>query len=253
VNDIAVNYLVIYFLVFCRVGTAFMFMPAVSGPRYPALVRVLLSLAISIALTPLVQQRMSLSNPVDSGALEIISILVEISLGLMIGFWGLCFIYGARFAGTFIVNMIGLAGIPGQPVDEQDPSSHLVTLLSLGTTALIFASDGHLMSIKALVASYDHLPFGQIHSPATAMSQTLMVLRSTFVVALQVSSPFLLLTVVVNFALGLANRMTPQLSVYFAFTGVLTIVSMVVLANISPNVLMWSVVAYQNFLLENFN
>jgi flagellar biosynthesis protein FliR len=253
VNATAANLLVVYFLVFCRVGTAFMFMPALGGPRYPALVRVLLSLAVSLALTPMIQHKMSFSNAGNSGALIVNYVLVEISFGLIIGFWGLCFIYGARFAGTFIVNMIGLAGIPGQPVDEQEPSSHLVTLLSLGTTALIFASDGHLMSIKALIASYDQLPFGRIHSPATALSQTLVVLRNTFIVALQVSSPFLLLTVVVNFALGLANRMTPQLSVYFAFTGVLTIVSLVGLAALSPNILMWSVVAYENFLVENFN
>jgi flagellar biosynthesis protein FliR len=239
------NLFIVYFLVFCRVGTAFMFMPAVSGPRYPALVRVLLSLAISMALTPLVQGKMS-------GAFNLSNMLIEIAIGLMIGFWGFCFIYGARFAGTFIVNAIGLAGIPGQPIDEQEASSHLATLLSLGTTALIFASDGHLMSIKALVASYDQLPFGELLSPAIAMSKTLDVLGNTFLIALQVSSPFVLLTVVVNFALGLANRLTPQLSVYFAFTGVLTIISLAVLAAMSPNLLMWSVVAYENFLVESF-
>lgn len=244
------NWFVGYFLVVCRVGLAFAAMPALSGPRYPALVRVLLALAVSAAIAPLVVKPEQVPDASNSGIA--IYVLSEIAVGFVLGFWGFCFIHAARFAGTFIINAIGLAGIPGQGVDDQDGESHIVSLLSMGFTALVLASGLHLITIQALVGSYDTIPSGKFLDFEWAMPRMVSILSQTSVVSLQMASPFIVLTIVVNLALGIANRMTPQLSVYFAFTGLLTMVSLVVLAIVSPTMLLLAVDAYRGFLTNGF-
>ncbi len=244
------NWFVGYFLVVCRIGLAFGTMPALSGPRYPALVRVLLALAVSAAIAPIVVKPEQIPDPSNSGIA--IYVLSEVAVGFVLGFWGFCFIYAARFAGNVIINAIGLAGIPGQGVDDQDGESHIVSLLSMGFTALVLASGLHLVTIQALVSSYDTIPAGKFFDWEWAMPRMASILSQTSVVSLQMASPFIVLTIVVNLALGIANRMTPQLSVYFAFTGLLTMVSLVVLSIVSPTMLLVAVDAYRDFLTNGF-
>ncbi len=245
-TQLASNYFFGFFLVFCRSGLVLASLPGLSGARYPVNVRLLLALAISQAITPFVSgQHLSADQSVST----IINLIFsEIAIGFMIGFWTYTFVYSARFAGTFINSAIGLSGIPGQPIDEQEPSNHIATLLSLGVTALIFATNLHLVSIQGLARSYQILPIGETFSPNWSMQRTLGVLQNSFVTGLQCGAPFVVLTICVNLALGIANKMTPQLSVYFAFSGIVLLASLVVLAYLIPSLLMIPVNAYENFL-----
>ena len=92
------------------------------------------------------------------------------------------------------------------------------------------------------------MPIGQALSLPWSMQRTLAVLQGSFVAGLQCGSPFVVLSIVVNLALGLANKMTPQLSVYFAFSGIVLIASLATLAYLSPKLLMIPVNAYDNFI-----
>ena len=240
------TYFQTFFLVFCRTGLIFLYLPGLSGPRYPLNVRLIMALAVSQSITPFVMGE-NLQTDFASTRL-LLNICSELATGFVIGFWTFTFVYGARFAGTFINSAIGLSGIPGQPIDEQESSNNIAVILSLGTTALIFATDLHLVSIEGLVRSYQALPIGQALSLPWSMQRTMEVLQGSFVAGLQCAAPFVVLSIVVNLALGLANKMTPQLSVYFAFSGIVLIASLVTLAYLSPKLLMIPVNAYDNFI-----
>lgn len=222
-----------------------MSLPGMNGPRYPMNVRLIFALAVSQSITPFLIGRHLLADLKTS--MLLLNVLSELTAGFIIGFWVFTFIYAARFAGTFINSAIGLSGIPGQPIDEQEASNNIATFLSLGTTALIFATNLHLISIEGIVKSYETLPIGRAVSLSWSMQRTLEVLQGSFVAGLQCGAPFVILTIVVNLALGLANKMTPQLSVYFAFSGIVLIASLVALAYLSPRLLMIPVNAYDNF------
>ena len=180
------------------------------------------------------------------------AILVELIAGFVIGFWCSCFIYILRFAGSFVVNMIGLAGIPGQPIDEAEPSTPLATLLTMALTALIFATGLHLQSLEAMIQSYRIFPLGIVIAPQMPAQTTTEVLSRCFFLGLQFSSPFLVFSIIWNFALGLANRMTPQLSVYFAFSGLLTVISLAILSLVAPKLLYIPLSAYEDFITSGF-
>nr|WP_281432947.1 flagellar biosynthetic protein FliR [Aestuariivirga litoralis] len=245
------NYFIGYFLVVCRIGIAFASMPALSGPRYPMMVRMLLALAVSAAIAPFVVKPDGASlSPENSDVVW--KVLSEVVVGFVFGFWGYCYIHAARFAGAFIVNAIGLSGIPGTPVDDPESGGQVTGLISMGFTALVFATDLHFVTIQALIGSYDTIPLGQFLDMQWAMPRMLQILSRSSVVALQMASPFIVLSIVINLGLGIANKMTPQLSVYFAFTGLVTFVSLVVLAIVSPTILLLAVDAYREFITSGF-
>lgn len=249
-NWLTDQFLFNYFLVFCRIGIAFGLMPALGGARYPLIVRLLFALGVSLSLTPLVSATHQLPAMGDSDKIR--AIFFEIIAGFVIGFWSSCFIYILRFAGSFVVNLIGLAGIPGQPIDEAEPSTPITTLLSMALTALVFATGLHLQSVDALVQSYRVFPLGVAIAPQFPAQTTTEVLSRSFFLGLQFSSPFLVFSIIWNFALGLANRMTPQLSVYFAFSGLLTVISLGILALVAPKLLYIPLSAYEDFLQSGF-
>ncbi len=249
-NWLTDQFLFNYFLVFCRIGIAFGLMPALGGARYPVMVRLLFALGLSLSLTPLVSAINQLPTTGDSDKIR--AIFFEVIAGFVLGFWCSCFIYILRFAGSFVVNMIGLAGIPGQPIDEAEPSTPIATLLSMTLTALIFATGLHLQSLDAMVQSYRIFPLGAVIAPQLPAQTTTEVLSRCFFLGLQFSSPFLVFSIIWNFSLGLANRMTPQLSVYFAFSGLLTVISLAILALVAPKLLYIPLSAYEDFLTSGF-
>jgi flagellar biosynthetic protein FliR len=157
-----------------------------------------------------------------------------------------------KFAATYTVNAIGLGGVPGQPLADQEAESTVSSILSLGFIALILATDLHFATIKALLSSYALVPMGEILDVRLTMPRTLTILSRTSVISLQMASPFMVLSVIMNFALGVANRLTPQLSVFFAFTGLLTMASLAVLAAASPTMLLIATDAYREFLERGF-
>jgi flagellar biosynthesis protein FliR len=225
-------------------------MPALGGTRIPPMVRLLFALAIALSLTSLVKAASAVQGM--SSTQQVLAIFFELATGLLIGFWSFCFLHVIRFAGTIVVNTIGLAGIPGQPIDEQEPSSHIATLLSLAVTALIFATDLHLQSVEAIVESYRMFPLGAALVLQFSARTTAEILSRTFYLGLQFASPFLVFSVIWNISLGLANKMTPQLSVYFAFSGLLTFVSLAILALVAPRLLYVPLNAYADFLTNGF-
>ncbi len=216
-------------LVLCRLGGCLILAPGFSSPRFPVQVRILLAVALSLALSPLLWDEL---RPVvsNAGSAARIQLMVSESLfGLLIGLMARVFILAVQFAGTAIANMIGLAGIPGIPLDEAESGSPLATLLSSATVLLIISAGLHLEFIRAMLDSYSIVPAGTSYAAQQSAMNLVQALAETSLMALRLMSPFLAYAVIVNVALGLANRFTPQISVYHASTGLVMLGGFVLL------------------------
>ena len=88
-------------------------------------------------------------------------------------------------------------------------------LMTLTATAMIFISNQHWEVLRGLAASYKALPPGGPMDVVSAVERLSEQLDTTFVLALRIVSPFVVYTVVVNLAIGLVNKLTPQIPVYF--------------------------------------
>ena len=241
---------VLAFFIFCRVGTAFMLLPAFSSTRFPIFVRIIIAIAISVSFVPyLAGQAPRVEALLASGG-GLLALITEMAAGLAIGFAGYCYLHAVRFAGIFITNMIGLAGIPGQPIEGSEPSSHVSNLLNLAATALIFSTGLHLLSIGALLETYQTFPVGEVFELRSFTDSLLVPLRDTSLLVLQISSPFIVFTVLVNFALGVAGKMTPRVSTYFALTGAIIMGGVFLLAIAAPQLLSVATNAYGDWLMR---
>lgn len=206
-------------LLFCRMGGCILLAPGLSSPRVPVQVRLFVAVAISTTVFPLLNKGLVEDLSAIPAEQHIFLIMRETAIGVLIGFMARCFFLALQFAATSISNFIGLAGIPGVPLEEGDTGSPLATLASSAAIAIVFAMGLHMELLKAVIDSYSVLPLGVPVPAELALSKVLAALGETWLLALSLAGPFLLYGVIVNFALALGNRFAQQVSIYHATTG----------------------------------
>ena len=69
--------------------------------------------------------------------------------------------------------------------------------------------------MRALVASYTALPVNELFAAEIGLVGVADTFSGTFILALQLGSPFIVYALIVNLAIGFANKLMPQIPVYF--------------------------------------
>lgn len=203
------------FLVFCRVGGCLLLAPGLSNARVSVQVRLFLAVAVSLALTPVLLETVRpVASPADPAGL-LSAVGGEILVGILIGFLARLFLAALQTLAVAAGQAVGLGGMPASPMLDEEPVPAMATLFTLTATALVFVFDLHWELLRGLVASYGALPPGQGIDPGGSLGEVADQLTDTFLLALRVMSPFLLFAVVVNFAIGLVNKLTPQIPAFF--------------------------------------
>lgn len=203
------------FLLFCRIGCCLMLMPGFSSSRVPPQVRLFIAVAVTLALSPLLLPKLRTALP-DAPAMRVLVLLVsECAIGILIGVMGRVFFLALQFMGSAAAMFIGLGNMPGPAVEEVEPAPVLATLITLTATLLFFLTDQHWEVLRALIASYSALPITEPLAVAFNLSKLADAVASAFLLALQISAPFIVYSLIINFMVGLANRLTPQIPVYF--------------------------------------
>lgn len=203
------------FLLFCRIGACLMVIPGFGSSRIPMRIRLFIALAVSLALSPLLAPDIQASLPDETLGTVARFIGAELLSGLFIGFLGRIFLAALETLTTLVSMAIGLSNMPGMPIEGGDALPPVANLFTLTATAMVFITDQHWEILRGLVSSYEVIPAGQPLSALTSLEQFAEQLARTFVLALRVVSPFIVYTVVVNLAIGLINKLTPSIPVYF--------------------------------------
>lgn len=203
------------FVLFCRIGATMMLMPGISSAQIPAQVRLFLAVAISLALAPLLLDsvRGLVAGAEPAGLLWLIA--GELLVGIMIGLLARIFFIALQALASAVAAAIGYSGIPGTQIEESEPVPALVSLITVSAVVLMFQTDLHWEVLRGIAASYSVLPPASAFESRFGLTQVADQLSETFLVALRISSPFLIYAVVVNFAVGITNKLIPQISVYF--------------------------------------
>lgn len=203
------------FLLFCRIGACLMVIPGFGSSRVPARVRLFVALAVSLALSPLLAPGMQAALPDEQLGTVAYFIGTELLTGAFIGFLGRIFLAALETLTTLVSMAIGLSNMPGMPIDGTDSIPPVASLFTVTATAMVFITNQHWEILRGLAASYEAIPPGQPLAAVTGLEQFAEQLGRTFLLALRVCSPFIVYTVVVNFAIGLINKLTPTIPVYF--------------------------------------
>jgi flagellar biosynthesis protein FliR len=203
------------FVVFCRIGGCLMLVPGYSSVNVPVQVRLFVALVTTFALAPLL---VAMLRPllVDASPLTLgLLISSELLVGSIIGLGGRVFFLALQTMATVMASGIGLSNIPGTQVGDTDPAPALVPLIMAAVTTLFFITDQHWQVLRGLMNSYEVWHPGERLAGDMALTQLLNRLSDAFVLTLRISSPFIVYSVIVNFSLGLINKLTPTIPVYF--------------------------------------
>lgn len=214
-SDAAALAVAVVFLLFCRVGGCLMLMPGFSSPRVPPQIRLFIAISITLALAPLLYESVGKALPNLEPQRFALLIATETMTGAVIGMTGRIFFMALQFAGTAIAMFIGFGAVGDVGVDTGEPQPAIATLLTITATVLVFISDLHWEMLRGLVASYSVLPVSEPFEPRFALSQLADTTAEAFVLALRITSPFIVFSIAVNLLFGLANKLTPQIPVYF--------------------------------------
>jgi flagellar biosynthetic protein FliR len=203
------------FILFCRIGGCLLMMPGFCSPRIPVQVRLFIAIAVTLTITPIiltpVQTLLAGASPIVLARLFIWETLI----GIMIGLLGRLFFLALETIAMAMAMAIGLASVLGSPFEEGDPMPPIVNLITLAATVLLFATDQHWEVFRGLIASYTAMPVADGFGAQFSLIQLTEGLSRSFFVALRIGSPFIIFSIVVNVAIGLTNKLVPQIPVYF--------------------------------------
>lgn len=204
------------FVLFCRVGAALMLMPGISSIRIPAQVRLFLAVGITLALTPMLLPAVRAATDAASAPVDLVRLISsELFIGILIGFLARLFFLMLQGLASVVSMAIGYGTMPGAPVEEVEAVPALTSLITLSATVLLFAMELHWEVLRGLAISYSVLPPEEGLGAQFGLIQVADRLSEALFLTLRISSPFIIYAVVVNLATGIANKLTPQIPVYF--------------------------------------
>jgi flagellar biosynthetic protein FliR len=218
VTEASSEILVGIFLIFCRVGGCLLIAPGFSSFRIPMQVRLFIALTTSLALAPVLLTKISAGATDLAPATMLVSIVSELLTGLLIGLLGRVYFLALQTMLSAVAMALSLGGMPGTPIDEAEPLPPISSFIMMAATAILFFTDLHWELYRGIVESYTRLPMGVGFGTRLSLNQLVDQITAAFVLALRISSPFILYSVIVNLAVGLTNKLTPQIPVYFLAT-----------------------------------
>ena len=188
--DYLPNIAAIFMLMFARMGTMVMLLPALGESTIPTRFRLTIALALTIVLYPVGSQY----YPADltSNTYRMIALLFgELAIGFGIGLCAKMITSVLQIAGMIMANQSGLAFALGTDFANQGQQGALFgNFLSILGITLVFVSDSHFLVIAALHDSFTIFPPG-LAPPVGDFSQNATeTVAHVFSIAVRMSAPF---------------------------------------------------------------
>ncbi|HEY8096041.1 MAG TPA: flagellar biosynthetic protein FliR [Methylobacter sp.] len=194
-----------------RISAMFVSVPLFSIRAVPARVRLILSVAITIVVMPLLPPLPPVEMFSYSGFMMAIA---QVMIGLTSGFILQLVFSAVVFAGQGIALSMGLGF--SMMVDPQNGQQvPVIAQFYTVTTTLIFITlDGHLLLIQMLLDSFKTLPIGIESIDKAGIWSILAWSSRMFAGGLLLAMPVIASLLLVNIIFGVAARAAPQLQIF---------------------------------------
>lgn len=212
-NAVVIQELWPYFLVGARIAGAMFALPGFSEAFVNGRVRFFIGLGLTLIITPMLAD--SLAQATVGSYHAILLLMGEFFVGIFIGLVAKVVMSALDVAGTVIGFQMSLANAFVFNPTQASQGNIIGVFLSLTALVLIFVMDLHYYMIVGLYESYDIITPGQM-LPFESFSQLMIeVVSKSFMVGAKIAAPFIILGTTVIMALGLLNRLMPQVQIYF--------------------------------------
>ncbi len=236
-----------YLILFARIGSMMMLMPALGEQTIPARMRLSFALAFTLVVFPLLSGELPPMPEALGGMVGLL--LHEIAVGLIIGAIIRLSVLATQVAGSIVAFQTGLSGaLAADPTQAGVQGAIFASFLSFLGITLIFATDLHHMALAAIFDSY------QVFTPTDPLmfdDTAQLVVRTVsgaFSVGVQISAPFIVFGLVFNLGAGILARLMPQLQVYFVLMPANIIVGLVLFAILLSMMMGWYLTSFENHL-----
>jgi flagellar biosynthetic protein FliR len=217
-----------------RISAMFVAVPLFSIKAVPARVRLILSVAITFVVIPLLPP----FQAVELFSYEGMRVAIQqIMIGLSSGFIVQLVFAAVVFAGQSIALSMGL-GFASMVDPQNGQQVPVVAQLYFISTTLIFLSlDGHLLLIKMMLDSFSSLPIGVDGIDKAGIWTIIAWSSRLFAGGLLLAMPVIASLLLVNISFGVATRAAPQLNIFSVGFPVTLMLGILLMWLTLPNVL----------------
>jgi len=239
----------VYLAVFARLSAMIMTFPALGSQSMPQQIRLVVALALTIIVTPLV----TLGYPQIPTALfgMVLFIGAEVLIGLVIGGIVRLVMSATQVAGTLIAFQSGLAFAQNFDPTQGVQGALFGTFLSLVAVTIIFATDLHHLMIAALYDSYVLFPAGGQWPWGQFVELAVSTVAGSFVIAVQLAAPFLTVGLIFYLGIGILSKLMPQVQIFFIAIPANILLGFIIMMLVLSTMMMWFSDHFTS-VLENF-
>ena len=202
-----------FMLVFARIGTMLMLLPALGEQNVSPRMRLTFALVLAAVLLPLHRS----AYHIDPGALgpALVMLVEEILVGAVLGLTARLTISALEVAGSIIAQQLGLGFVTAVDPAQGEQGVIVGNFLSMLGLTLIFATNMHHLVIAALSDSYTLFAPGEVPAAGDVAALMTRTVAGAFRIGVQLSAPFIVFGLLFNIGLGVLSRLMPQMQVFF--------------------------------------
>ena len=202
--------LVTLLLVSARILAWTMVAPPLATGGLPKPVKVMLSVALGLAVVPVAQAHAPAAEFLPVAG----SLLQQVLVGAALGFVTRLVFAAVETAGG-LLDLFGGFSLSA----AYDPLSTTMTSIygrfyALLATTLIFATDAHLLIFQGFLRTFVSIPLDGQLSLGRLDRVISGGLTELFIAALQIAGPLIVVLFIADLALGVLNRIAPQLNAF---------------------------------------
>jgi flagellar biosynthetic protein FliR len=207
---IASSTLVTLLLVSARIMAWMLVAPPIATGGVPKSIKTVLSVGLALVLVPQARAHAPVAEfaPVAGALLE------QIVVGAALGFLTRLLFTAVEMAGG-LLDLFGGFSLSA----AYDPLTTTMTSVygrfyALLCTTLIFATDAHLLIFQGFLRTFASVPLDTGISLARLDATITHAVSEMFVASLQIAGPLIVVLFIADIALGVLNRIAPQLNAF---------------------------------------
>lgn len=203
-------------LIFLRLASLVMLLPGIGDQAVPPRLRLGFAFMLALVVTPVVRDTLPLM-PAALGPM-VGQVLHEVIIGLMLGTLMRTLLFTLVTTGEILSLQTTLSFAQTANPAQAQPSTSLGTFMAMLGLVLIYATNLHHLFIRGMVDSFHVFPAAKPVMIGDAITLLTRTVTESLALALQMSAPVIVFSLVFNIAVGFVGRMMPAFPVFFAAT-----------------------------------
>lgn len=201
----------IFLYILMRMAGFVLFNPILGRQSIPGMVRVGFSLVLALAVTSFTTQTVEIPGSLIEFAIKLV---LELSVGFLLGIVMQFFFYIPVLAGEIIDNQMGMTMAKTYDSGSQASMSVTSTLFNVLMLLLFFTANGHYTMLRILLTSGDIVPFGQAALGQDAANAVAELFITCTLLGVKLALPVLAAELMGQVGMGILMKVIPQINVF---------------------------------------